>query len=217
MSKLSQDRLTECLETILKYSTDTKKRNFVETVELQIGLKNYDVARDKRFSGSVALPHICKPKINVLIIADQKHVYECEEKKMDFIDVDGLKAFKKNKKQIKKWANKFDALIASDSLIRQIPRIAGPQLNKMGKFPSPVSHDVALEDKISELQHTVKFTMKKVLCLGVAVGHVGLTIEELRENLTLAINTLIGLLKKGWQNIGSLNIKSSMGPVQRLY
>lgn len=30
-----------------------KKRNFVETVELQIGLKNYDPQRDKRFSGTV--------------------------------------------------------------------------------------------------------------------------------------------------------------------
>ena len=30
-----------------------KKRNFVETIELQIGLKNYDPQRDKRFSGTV--------------------------------------------------------------------------------------------------------------------------------------------------------------------
>ena len=29
------------------------ERNFVETVELQIGLKNYDPQRDKRFSGTV--------------------------------------------------------------------------------------------------------------------------------------------------------------------
>jgi len=30
----------------------TKKRNFVETVELQIALKNYDPQKDKRFSGT---------------------------------------------------------------------------------------------------------------------------------------------------------------------
>jgi large subunit ribosomal protein L10Ae len=29
------------------------KRNFTETVELQIGLKNYDPQRDKRFAGSI--------------------------------------------------------------------------------------------------------------------------------------------------------------------
>jgi hypothetical protein len=30
-----------------------KKRNFIETIELQIGLKNYDPQRDKRFVGGL--------------------------------------------------------------------------------------------------------------------------------------------------------------------
>ena len=38
---------------LLAESQGDKRRNFVETVELQIGLKNYDPQRDKRFSGTV--------------------------------------------------------------------------------------------------------------------------------------------------------------------
>ena len=38
---------------LLAASTGEEKRNFVETIELQIGLKNYDPQRDKRFSGTV--------------------------------------------------------------------------------------------------------------------------------------------------------------------
>ena len=38
---------------LLAESQGEKRRNFVETVELQIGLKNYDPQRDKRFSGTV--------------------------------------------------------------------------------------------------------------------------------------------------------------------
>jgi large subunit ribosomal protein L10Ae len=30
-----------------------KKHNFIETIELQIGLKNYDPEREKCFSGTV--------------------------------------------------------------------------------------------------------------------------------------------------------------------
>jgi large subunit ribosomal protein L10Ae len=59
--------------------------------------------------------------------------------------------------------------------------------------------------------------MKKVLCIGVAVGTVNLTEAEINTNLTLAINTLIGLLKKGWQNVKSVHIKSTMGPAARIY
>lgn len=91
MSKLNQDRLHDAIEAILKYSTETKKRKFTETVELQIGLKNYDPSRDKRFAGSVVLPNPTKKSIKVLVIADQKHVYEAQEKGLEFIDVEGLK------------------------------------------------------------------------------------------------------------------------------
>ena len=41
------------IKELLADANGEKKRNFVETVELQIGLKNYDPQRDKRFSGTV--------------------------------------------------------------------------------------------------------------------------------------------------------------------
>jgi len=217
MSKLNQETLSTAIREILKYSLETKKRKFVETVELQIGLKNYDPTRDKRFAGSVNVPYPTKPKIKVMIIGDQQHVDECNALKLEVIDVEGLKKFKKDKKVVKKWAKQYDAFLASDSLIRQIPRLLGPQLNKMGKFPFPVGHDTSIPDKLDELSRTVKFQMKKVLCLGVAVGNVSLTQEQLQQNITLSVNTLIGLLKKGWQNVRSLHIKSSMGPVKRIF
>jgi ribosomal protein L1 len=40
-----------------------KKRGFTETIELQIGLKNYDPQKDKRFSGAVRLPYVPRPKL----------------------------------------------------------------------------------------------------------------------------------------------------------
>ena len=57
MSKVSRDQLYECVQTVLKGSAE-KKRKFVETVDLQIGLKNYDPQKDKRFSGTVKYVHL---------------------------------------------------------------------------------------------------------------------------------------------------------------
>ena len=86
-----------------------------------------------------------------------------------------------------------------------------------GKFPTPISHNEDLNAKIIEVKSTIKFQLKKVLCLGVAVGNVGMTEDELISNIMLAINYLVSLLKKGWQNVGSLTIKASMSPPKRLY
>ena len=47
----------------------------------------------------------------------------------------------------------------------------------------------------------VKFQLKKVLCMGVAVGNVGMNPDELRQNCLMAINFLVSLLKKNWNNV----------------
>ena len=73
------------------------------------------------------------------------------------------------------------------------------------------------QGRINEVKSTIKFQLKKVLCMGVAVGNVGMTEDELIGNIMLAINYLVSLLKKGWQNVGSLTIKATMSPPKRLY
>ena len=57
----------------------------------------------------------------------------------------------------------------------------------------------------------------QVLTLGVAIGHVNLTEDEIVQNAHQSINFLISLLKKNWQNVRSITIKSTMGAPQRLY
>jgi large subunit ribosomal protein L10Ae len=206
----------EAVNAVLQLSQE-KKRKFTETVELQIALKNYDPQKDKRFSGTVKLRHIPRPQMSVCVLGDQQHCDEAKANNIACMDAEGLKKLNKNKKLIKKLAKKYDAFLASDSLIKQIPRIVGPGLNKAGKFPSMLTHSESMTGKIDEVKATIKFQMKKVLCLAVAVGHVNMTPEELAANINLAINFLVSLLKKNWQNVRSLYVKSTMGPAQRLY
>lgn len=70
---------------------------------------------------------------------------------------------------------------------------------------------------MTEVKSTIKFQLKKVLCMGVAVGNVGMSEAELVANVMLAINYLVSLLKKGWQNVGSLTLKATMSKPKRLY
>jgi len=208
--------LNTAIKNILE-GAKKKKRNFLETVELQVGLKNYDLRVDKRFAGSYKLPYVCRPNMKFCIIGDAKHIDEAKAAGVDCVSADDLKKFNKNKKLIKKWAKQYDGLLSSEPLLRQIPRLVGPQLNKMGMFPTPLAHGDNIKEKIVELQSTVKFQLKKALCLGVAAGNVSLTHEQLRTNIVLTINFLVSLLKKGWQNIRTLHIKSTMGEPQRIY
>ena len=81
-----------------------------------------------------------------------------------------------------------------------------------GKFPAVLDENDNLAEKIEATKATIKFQMKKVTCMSLAVGNVTMTADEIALNVQLAINFLVSLLKKNWQNIKVLYIKSSMGP-----
>mmetsp|Transcript_102303 Transcript_102303/g.142460 ORF Transcript_102303/g.142460 Transcript_102303/m.142460 type:complete len:229 (+) Transcript_102303:56-742(+) len=228
MSKLNSQLLEKAVTDLLAYASGEdvhvngqdkkgKKRNFTETVEIQITLKNYDPVRDKRFAGTFKLPTIPRPNLKCCVLGNAAHCEQADRIGVDHMSVEDLKKLNKNKKLVKKLAGQYDAFLASESMIRQIPRLLGPGLNKAGKFPTLVTHNESLEQKMFDVRCTVKFQMKKVLCLAVAVGSVDFTHEELVTNIQQAVNFLVSLLKKHWQNVRSLYVKSSMGPPHRLY
>merc|ERR1712076_9349 len=135
MSKISRDQLRGTIAEMIQ-QTEDKKRNFTETLELQIALKNYDPTKDKRFSGTLRLPKTPKSKFSVCVLADAAHIEEA---------------------------------------------------NGAGALP-----------------HGEK-------------GNMNMTAEELEKNIVMAVNFLVSLLKKNWQNVKSLVLKTTMGPPHRIF
>jgi len=211
--------LREAVEALYKYSNETKKRKFTETIELQIALKNYDPNKDKRFSGAIRLPSVPRPKFTVCVIGDAKHVGEAKDQKVPHMSEDDLKKLNKNKKAVKQLAKKYGAFIASASLIRKIPRLVGPGLNKAGKFPTVLGANENISEKCEAVRASVKFALKskKSLCLGVPIANLAMSPKDVANNITMAVNFCVTLLPKGWQQVKRLYIKSTMGPPFRVY
>merc|ERR1719194_151616 len=101
VSKITNAQVLEQLKVMRE---KTKARKFQQTVELQIGLKDYDPAKDKRFVGTVRLPNVPRPNLKICLIADQKHQDEAKALGLDIevVSLDALKKFNKDKKLVKK-------------------------------------------------------------------------------------------------------------------
>merc|ERR1712190_193031 len=140
--------------------TKENPRKFLQTVELQIGLKDYDTQRDKRFAGTIKLPHVPRPRLKVCVLGDAVHCERAQRSNIPFKSVEDLKKLNKNKKLVKKLARQFDGFVASQVLIPQIPRLLAPGLNKAGKFPTLVTHSDDLDKKINDIKSNVKFQLK---------------------------------------------------------
>mmetsp|Transcript_22850 Transcript_22850/g.48603 ORF Transcript_22850/g.48603 Transcript_22850/m.48603 type:complete len:230 (+) Transcript_22850:133-822(+) len=228
MSKLNSALLEKAVNDILAYAAGEdvrvngedktgKKRNFVETIDAQISLKNYDPVRDKRFSGTFKLPTVPRPNLKCCVLGNAAHCEQADRIGVDHMSVEDLKKLNKNKKLVKKLAKRYDFFMASQNMIKQIPRLLGPGLTKAGKFPTLLAASDDMQTKIDEVKATIKFQMKKVMCLNVAVGNVSMDQKQIIVNTQLAANFLASLLKKQWQNIGSIYIKSTMGPAIQIY
>merc|ERR1712100_254708 len=98
-----------------------------------------------------------------------------------------IKKLNKNKKLVKKMASSFAAFLASETVIKLIPRFLGPGLNKVGKFPSLLTANDNIMHKVDEVRSTIKFQLKKVLCMGVAVGNVSMEEQKIFINIMIAV------------------------------
>uniref|UniRef100_A0A8C3SJF0 Ribosomal protein n=1 Tax=Chelydra serpentina TaxID=8475 RepID=A0A8C3SJF0_CHESE len=149
--------------TLHKALREVPQRDSSETtsswkLDLQINLKKPRTQR--RISVSLAKSGLSPPHgLNSLVCmrGDQQHCDEAKAVNIPHINTEALKKFNKKKKLVKKLAKK-------------IPRILGPGLNKAGKFPSLLVHTENMVAKVNDVVSTIKFQMKKVLCLAAAVG-----------------------------------------------
>jgi large subunit ribosomal protein L10Ae len=228
MSKIDRDMLTECVAKILAFakgetiqvgdeSKKGKVRGFLETIELQTTIKNFDPTKEKRFSGNIVLPHAPRPNLRLCVIGNEAHYTAAKDLGLAAMNVEDLKKFNKNKKLVKRMAKKYHGFLASYNLIKQIPRYLGPTLQRVKKFPTMLSKTDDVENKVNSLKKTVAIKMKKVLCISFGVANVGMAEDEIVDNILKTVNFLVSLPKKHWQNIKCLYIKSTMGPSFCIY
>jgi len=213
--------LKEAINGMLHHAQKTNKRNFLETVEIHFGLKNFDPARDKRIAGSTELPHAPRQKFACLVLGNEKHIMEAKDLNLDYRSLDDLKKVNRDKKIVKKMGKSYDKILASASIIRQVPRLLGPQLNRMGKFPLAVRANETIAEKVEGFAKNVKFALKfkagAPMCLSAPIGHCEMSEKDIEENIIAAVNFVLTLMKRGWQNVKKIHIKSSMGPSFTVY
>merc|ERR1711935_268774 len=214
MSKINQDALKKSIDWCRE---NRKERKYVETVDLQIMLRDYNPDKEKRFNSSVVLPNQAKQNVKVCVIGNVKHIDMCKTAGIPCIDLDGIKKFNKQGKPVKKWARTFDFLLVSDTLNKQVAAQIGKILSSVHKLPLILSEGEKPADKIKELLYSCRWRMKKVPWLAQGVGIDTLENESIRQNVNKSMNFLISLLPKGWQNIKTVHLKFTMGRVQRIF
>ena len=95
-------------------------------------------------------------------------------------------------------------------------RFLGPFLVPRNKMPKPVPASIKLDPLLERLQSTVKVGIKQQPAIQIIVGSQDMSDEDLAENIETVLTVLDRHLDKGRNQIKSMFIKTTMGPIVRV-
>ena len=192
----------------------TPKRNFNQSIELIINLRDIDVSKpENRIRELIELPHPIGKKVKVCVFASGDAALRARRAGADMVlerdEIESLMNDKKRQRQIAKQINSF---IAIAPLMPLVGRVFGAILGPRGKMPTPIPPTADMEREIERHRRLVMVRTRGQPVLSCRVGTEDMSDEDIIDNMEAVIGRIEGRLSRGIKNIDSIYIKASMGP-----
>ena len=203
--------MTEIIDAVKEAKEQAKPRNFTQSIDVIINLKDIDVRRpENRFNEELALPNGRGKPIKIGVIADGELAVSAKNAGIDLvISKDDLQEFGKDRKAAKKVANSVDSFIAQADMMPLVGRFLGPVLGPRNKMPKPVPASAKIEPLLERVGSTIKVGIKNQPSIQILVGTQDMSDEDLAENIEAVLAILDRHLEKGRNQIKSMYIKTT--------
>jgi large subunit ribosomal protein L1 len=206
-------------EAVQKAIDESKKlnRKFKQSVDVIINLKNIDMNDAKnRVEDEVMLPHGRGIDAKLALFASGDLALKSKTHVDLLIKPEEIEELAKDKKKFKKIADEYDFFIAEAPLMPTIGKTLGIILGPRGKMPKPVPPTIDIINLAKSLRKTVKIRSKTTKTIHATVGREEMNTEQLTDNIDAILKRLEGKLERGKLNLGSVYVKTSMGPPIRI-
>jgi len=191
------------LNVIKELRKNSKKRNFVQSFDLIINLKEYDVRKpENKINEEFALPH-GRGEVKVVVFSDTIKDLDCE-----ILTSEDVEKLAKNKRAARKFIKEVDFFLAEPSMMPLIGKHLGQLLAPRQKMPKVISGDV--KKMVEELKKSVRIVVKVAPVIQCIVGKEDMKDEEICENIESLLKYLENRLPKGKRNIKNVLLKLTM-------
>jgi len=207
---------TKILEA-LKKARESKKRNFSQSIDFSILLKEFDLKNpENKVDEFLALPVQNGKKVRICGLVDKDLVTQSHEVFDATVSKPEFPEWMNRKKEIRKLARDCDYFVAQATIMTDIASVFGKILGPKGKMPSPkagciVPPKIDLKIIRHKLDNTVHIQTKKQPVVSVMVGKESLSDEEIVKNINAVYALVVSKLPRGEQQIKKTYVKTSMG------
>ncbi|MEF8776178.1 MAG: 50S ribosomal protein L1 [Haloarculaceae archaeon] len=203
----------EIEEAVSRALEDAPPRNFRETVDLAVNLRDLDLNDpSNRVDESVVLPAGTGQDTSIVVFAEGETAVRAEEVADDVLDGDDLADLGDDDSAAKDLAGETDFFLAEEAMMQNIGRYLGTVLGPRGKMPDPISPDDDVVEMVERLKNSVMIRSGDRRTFHTRVGAQNMSAEEIADNIDVILRRLHADLEKGPLNIDTVFVKTTMGP-----
>jgi len=132
------------------------------------------------------------------------------------IGTEELEKFGTNKRESRKFINKYDFFLADTKVMPTVGKTLGQLLGPRGKMPTPVPFDASIEAFLERFRACIKVRTRASLSVSCKVGDVTMEDADLAINALAVLSAIEKKLPNGEKNMKKILIKTTMGkPVKQ--
>jgi large subunit ribosomal protein L1 len=200
-------------EAVTRALEDAPERNFRETVDLAINLRDLDLNDpNNRVDESIVLPSGTGQETRIVVFATGETALRAEDVADDVLSPDELEELGDDTDAAKDLADETDFFVAEANMMQDIGRYLGTVLGPRGKMPTPLQPDDDVVETVDRMKNTVQLRSRDRRTFHTRVGAQDMTADEIASNIGVIVRRLEANLEKGPLNIDGIYVKTTMGP-----
>ena len=203
----------EFIEIIKKAKENEKQRKFKQTLELIMVFKDIDVKKGFAINETIQLPKTNSPA-SVCVLASGDMGLKAKNANADkVVDTDELNQLGANKRESRKFINKYDFFLADTKLMPVVGKVLGQLLGPRGKMPTPVPFNAPIESFLDRFRSSIRVRVRASLSMSCKIGDESMEDKDLASNALAVYNAVEKKLPNGDKNIKKIMVKTTMGKV----
>ena len=204
-------------ELVKRAREGASKRNFNQSAELTLVLRDIDVKKGFNLNEVVVLPNKPSRQPTICVIASGEMGMKAKragvERVMEPEELDRLGT---NKREARKVVRAHDFFLSDTGQMASVGRAVGQFLGPTGTMPTPLPYGAPVETIAARFRGSVKVKAKNQLNVAAKIGDEKLSDAQLAENANAVISAVEKKLPQGDKNIRNAMVKFTMGKSAKL-
>jgi large subunit ribosomal protein L1 len=211
---MDEKKVTEKVQEAIE---SAPPRKFSETIELAVNLRDLDMSVPaNRINEEIILPMGRGKKTRIAVIGSGEMVLKAKGVADVVIEPDEIETIADDRRGARKLVRGVDFFVAEAPLMPTIGKRLGVFLGPPGKMPRPLPPGSDPSGIVASLKNTVRVRSRDNTTVHIPVGTTKMSPEEITTNIMEIMRRIESKIPRGPGNIGSVYVKTTMGPSVRI-